>query len=391
MKVRRINFLVVAIAMLCSCLAMTVSASAEALTNFLWGDVNRDAIVSVEDAQQVLIRYVHELAENYDDMPGNWAAADVDNNGKLSVEDAQLILIKYVTVSVAGLNYFFPVESPIGYDEDIYVKKDISVYRLPSMEEDYLIGRVKSGTTFKILQYMGKDWYRFESDNFISSYMCIPQDMWKVDVLYKIDYDKQQSSAAAETTTTTSTTTTAVSTTTSTPVTTTSVTSKSGAPVTTGTTVATTVASTTVNNATTTMKKETTSAATTTTTTTTAAYTTTSTAKTTTTMTGLTTTVTQVTTISETTAPTQTTIPEETTSRQPKYAAKDVIEFKATAYKLYDAIAENQVKYLQSHERFTILEAKALENGDQYLVEFNNRRYYIYISEADYRHFLRLN
>lgn len=372
MKVRRINFLVVAIAMLCSCLAMTVSASAEALTNFLWGDVNRDAIVSVEDAQQVLIRYVHELAGNYDDMPGNWAAADVDNNGKLSVEDAQLILIKYVTVSVAGLNYFFPVESPIGYDEDIYVKKDISVYRLPSMEEDYLIGRVKSGTTFKILQYMGKDWYRFESDNFISSYMCIPQDMWKVDVLYKIDCDKQQSSATAETTTTT-----AVSTTTSTPVTTTSVTSKSGAPVTTGTTIATTVASTTVNNATTT--------------TTTTAYTTTSTAKTTTTMTGLTTTVTQVTTISETTAPTQTTIPEETTSRQPKYAAKDVIEFKATAYKLYDAIAENQIKYLQSHERFTILEAKALENGDQYLVEFNNRRYYIYISEADYRHFVRLN
>lgn len=371
-----------AVVMIIGCLAMAISASAEGTTaSFVWGDVNRDGTVSVEDAQQVLVRYVQEIAGNYKQTPGNWAAADVDNSGKVSVEDAQLILIKYVSVSVAGLNYFFPVESPIGYDEEVYLVKDFPVYRMPSVEEEFLIGRVKSGTTIKIIQYMGKDWYRFESENFISSYLYVPQDVWRVDLMYSFD-KKSETTETEETTTsevaTTTTSTTKATTTTTTSATTTA-TSKSGAPHTTASTVSTTVKSTTTTKTTTVKPETTTTSATTTTITTTTAVTTT-----------VTTTTAKVTTTAITT-----TVPVETTTaeaRMPKFKAGDVIEFTGTSWKFFDEITKDgSIKYLQSHDRFTILEAATIGESDTYIVQLGERKYSFTVAGEKYKYFFKLN
>ena len=71
------------------------------------GDVTRDGIVSVEDAQLTLKAYTQRIAGNETGLTAaQIKAADVNGDGEVSVDDAQYILRYYTEKAVAGRDDF---------------------------------------------------------------------------------------------------------------------------------------------------------------------------------------------------------------------------------------------------------------------------------------------
>lgn len=74
------------------------------VTSALYGDINLDKTVSVEDAQLTLNSYVTSMAGLENDLSFQQIqVADVNGDQEISVDDAQLILLYYVKNTVAGM------------------------------------------------------------------------------------------------------------------------------------------------------------------------------------------------------------------------------------------------------------------------------------------------
>ena len=70
---------------------------------YLRGDINRDGVVSVEDAQLALKAYTEAVAGLKQNLTqAQRMASDVNRDGSVTVEDAQLILKYYTEKTVAG-------------------------------------------------------------------------------------------------------------------------------------------------------------------------------------------------------------------------------------------------------------------------------------------------
>ena len=75
-----------------------------ALLSVVSGDLDQNAVVSIEDAQLALNAYTNSMAGlNSGLTDAQKAAADVNGDNEISIEDAQLILLYYVCNTLAGI------------------------------------------------------------------------------------------------------------------------------------------------------------------------------------------------------------------------------------------------------------------------------------------------